>query len=355
MFRKFADIKNPLFSGGNSLYVFVIVWVVFISTHTFLLNTFFEIPFSYALSDSVCYDGLFALMSVNLWYTVRFLKVEIQDIRSFLISHISIASLFIFFWISIGNFIMYLFHLEDVKYLYFLEKDLSFRIFSGVFYYCLLILIYYLQIYYLSFRQKQIQEAQLKSLVKETELSLLKSQLNPHFIFNSLNSISSLTMSSPSLAQEMVIKLSSYIRYALTQDDNKLVDFAEELENSQLYLEIEKVRFGDRFELEIDCQAGYENLKIPNMILQPILENAIKHGVYESLTQVLIEISCKSESGFLIVGIKNTFDGSGTQMKGHGIGLKNVKQRMHLTYGLKDLVNIEIKKNEFIVELKFPQ
>jgi two-component system, LytTR family, sensor kinase len=126
----------------------------------------------------------------------------------------------------------------------------------------------------------------LKSLVKEAELHALKSQINPHFLFNSLNSISSLTMTDPLKAQEMVINLSSLMRYSLKHDQVDKVPFSEELKNNQLYLQIEKVRFGNKFNAVFDIDDKCLNANIPNMILQPLYENAIKYGVYEATEPV---------------------------------------------------------------------
>ena len=122
-----------------------------------------------------------------------------------------------------------------------------------------------------------------------------------------------------------------------------------------MYLEIEKVRFGDRLVLDFELDAMSENLKIPNLILQPIYENAIKHGVHESLEPVVIRTQAEIRNGNLIIQISNNFDRDAIAPKGEGIGLKNIQERLSLIYGRKDLLRITRTETDFTVNLEFPQ
>ncbi len=347
-------LENPVLKNRNVKF-YALVWSVILLCHACVLSSFYEIDLFWALTDSLVFNLLFAGMAISLWYTVRFLSIDNQSITSVVFNHLGIAIIFLGVWFNCGYFLLDSFNTSDPEYAVFHQHSLPWRIFCGVVYYCITVLVYYLQLYYLSFQQKEIAEAELKTLVKESELSLLKSQLNPHFIFNSLNSISSLTLSNPARAQEMIIKLSSFIRYALKQDKNELVSLEEEMNNCSLYLDIEKVRFGDRLMVEIEHSAECLKAKIPNMILQPLLENAIKHGVYESLEPVLVSLKCNRENDDLQLIITNNFDPESAKQKGNGIGLRNVKQRLFLTYGKSDLVSISVQNDCFRVELIIPQ
>ena len=137
---------------------------------------------------------------------------------------------------------------------------------------------------------------------------MLRSQINPHFLFNSLNSVSSLTITDPDKARMMVIKLSELMRYALSRKDEQPVTLQSELDNLRLYLDIEKVRFGDRLEIEEKIDPGCLRAMLPVMILQPLYENAIKHGVYESTKKVMIRTSVQFVSSFVEIAIINTLD-----------------------------------------------
>src|SRR5690606_35869240 len=117
-------------------------------------------------------------------------------------------------------------------------------------------------------------------LLRSAELAKLRQQLQPHFLFNSLNSISALAGSKPEEARKMVHQLSEFLRGTLHKDEQTLVPFSDELRHLQLYLDIEKVRFGNRLKTEIDTHETCLNLKLPSLILQPVVENAIKFGLY---------------------------------------------------------------------------
>ena len=142
-----------------------------------------------------------------------------------------------------------------------------------MFIYGLVILTYYLFESLTNLSEKKAKEARLESLIKETELKMLRSQINPHFLFNSLNSVSSLTITDPEKARDMVIKLSEFMRYALSRKDEQPVSFRSELENLRLYLNIEKVRFGDRLSIEENIDENCLEIKMPVMLLQPLYEN----------------------------------------------------------------------------------
>jgi len=200
-----------------------------------------------------------------------------------------------------------------------------------------------------------VKEAQLMALVKESELNSLKSQINPHFLFNSLNSISSLTMIHPEQAQEMIIKLSDFLRYSLSNKEEKLTSLQNEIGNINRYLDIEKIRFGKRLTI---AMKGYElcsELRLPGLILQPLVENAVKYGVYESTEESVIEITCQCNSSALIVSIRNAFDPDFLYKKGEGIGLKNIRSRISILYNRDDLIHIRKDHDHYEVKIIFPQ
>ena len=153
---------------------------------------------------------------------------------------------------------------------------------------------------------RSVQESKLKEKIKEAELQTLKSQINPHFLFNGLNSISSLTLSDPERAHDMIIKLSGFLRYSLAHDPNKLIPLKSEIENMESYVAVEKTRFGDKLIFEKEVCKGCDNKNVPFLILQPLIENAIKHGVYESTKPVVIKLFCKETTDDkLLIAVSN--------------------------------------------------
>ena len=206
-------------------------------------------------------------------------------------------------------------------------------------------------------QQESIKRKQdAEKLSREAELASLRQQLQPHFLFNSLNSISALVGSKPDLARTMIQQLSDFLRGTLKKDDKELITLTEELAHLQLYLEIEKVRFGHRLETTIHASEESLLLKLPSLLLQPIVENAIKFGLYDTLEDIEINLSARKENNYLIIEVKNPFDPStASPKKGTGFGLQSVDRRLFLVYGQPNLLKIKQVENIFITTIKIPQ
>lgn len=180
-------------------------------------------------------------------------------------------------------------------------------------------------------------EAQMQ--LKIAELENLKNQLNPHFLFNALNSIRSLTLTDPKMARDATTKLSDLLRISLTYKDLKDIPFEEELNLVKDYLSLEKIRFEDRLNYSFEISKGILKALVPPMSLQLLAENAVKHGIgKEKMGGEVIVFAYKNE-GNLVFGVRNT--GSLTKHnsdknKRQGIGLENLRRRLELNYGIKD-------------------
>jgi sensor histidine kinase YesM len=245
-------------------------------------------------SDFLIYEGLFSLfifsvIAFSIWYPFNFFNSGTIKLTT-LISNLTVSGIIsIGLWIILTRLFVTLILTNNSDYLLFRNNTLPYRIGLGIFIYGLVILTYYLYVNMVNLSEKKSQEARLENLVTETELKMLQSQINPHFLFNSLNSISSLTMTDPEKARIMIVKLSEFMRYALSEKEDQQVSFKSELENLRLYLDIEKVRFGEKLTCEESVENNCLDVKMPVMLLQPLYENAVKHGVYESTQSVRIK------------------------------------------------------------------
>lgn len=191
-------------------------------------------------------------------------------------------------------------------------------------------------------------------LLRDAELFKLRQQLQPHFLYNSLNSINALMMIQPDKAQEMIGKLSDFLRSSVKREAEDMIPVAEELVFIEAYLSIEAVRFGDR--LNVDLRQDYtDGATIPPFLLQPLLENAIKFGLYGKTGNVLISAHIWLEEQMLNISISNPYDATSSSPKGTGFGLEGIRRRLELLYARTDL--LEIKKDEeiFTTILKIPQ
>lgn len=202
---------------------------------------------------------------------------------------------------------------------------------------------------------QQRRKEETERMSKEAELFKLRQQLQPHFLFNSLNSINSLIGSRPQEARTMVQQLSDFLRGTLRREDQKFITLKEELEYLKLYLDIEQVRFGHRLKVEMTCEEDLLSWKIPPLILQPVLENAIKFGLYGTTENLVIYFSCEEIDNMLLLQIRNPFDPDMQPPEGTGFGLRSVKRRLYLLFARTDLLKAEAKENEYIVNIKIPK
>jgi two-component system, LytTR family, sensor kinase len=193
-------------------------------------------------------------------------------------------------------------------------------------------------------------------LAREAELFKLRQQLQPHFLFNSLNSISALTGTQPEKARHMIQQLSDFLRGTLKKDDQQWSTLEEEIEYLELYLEIEKVRFGHRLTTHIIHDSEVLGLKLPSLLLQPVVENAIKFGLYDTTGEVLITLAATKENNYLKITVQNPFDPETSQpLKGTGFGLSSIQRRLFLLFARHDLLSTQKDDINFITTLIIPQ
>lgn len=195
-----------------------------------------------------------------------------------------------------------------------------------------------------------------KNLAKEAELNKLRHQLQPHFLFNSLNSVFALTLVNPKEAGVMITKLASFLRGTLKRDDELWVSVEEEMEYIQLYLDIEKVRFSHRLNVQVNIATETLKLHLPGTLLQPIVENAIKFGLYNTSSKITIKIDVTVDGNLLCLRVENPFDPEMKATGGTGFGLSAIKRRLYLLFANPHLLQTEIEPNNlYITTLKIPQ
>ena len=184
--------------------------------------------------------------------------------------------------------------------------------------------------------ERASREARLIHQVVEAELRALRAQVNPHFLFNSLNTIAALVVPEPAKAEEMTLRLAKIFRHVLIHADQPFSSIEEEISFLRTYLEIEKVRFGERLRIEFDVNESVTQLSVPTLILQPLVENALKHGLAAKVGQSELRIRANRKENLLLLSVED----NGIGMKGRsnpsqsiGMGLRNVKERLQTVYG----------------------
>lgn len=197
-------------------------------------------------------------------------------------------------------------------------------------------------------------EADTVAMVREAELQKLQQQLQPHFLFNCLNSINAMIILKPDEARNMVQQLSDFLRTTLKRADEHWITLSEEWNYVQLYLAIEKVRFGHRLELKTTFEEDAMQWMMPTLLLQPVIENAIKFGLYGTTENVTIELEAGIVDRVLQIRATNPFDPDMQPPKGSGFGLGGLKRRLYLLFARNDLLQTQVLDSKFTVTLKLP-
>jgi hypothetical protein len=193
-------------------------------------------------------------------------------------------------------------------------------------------------------------------LSREAELRALRAQLHPHFLFNSLNSISALVGARPEEARRVCLLLADLLRQSLAAGRNDFSTLGQEVALARNYLAVEKVRFGDRLSIDVQIDPGAEACKVPSLLLQPLAENAVTHGIASLLDGGTVRLSATaSDGGGLVVVCENPKDETAVSRPGTGLGLESVRRRLEALYGRAASVAITREPARFRVELRLPQ
>jgi len=204
-------------------------------------------------------------------------------------------------------------------------------------------------------KEKELNEERLNRTRMEAELKALQAKINPHFLFNTLNTIASLISENPKAAESTVEKLSELFRYTLKSAEKSTVTITEELDIVRTYLEIEKVRFGERLSYAITCEESVKDLTIPALIIQPLVENSIKHGIASEIHGGMITVSATRNDGNCLISVVDNGRGLDGPGNSEGFGLKSIQERLLLRYGASaSLRSIPNKGAHFQVTIPLP-
>jgi two-component system, LytTR family, sensor kinase len=342
-------LATSILQTKNFRILFLIVWWLWAFIHALLLKNA-GIQLQTAIIDSsisnVLLGGTVILVAVTLHYYTP------QKNRYGYLFYLCIALGTL--WLFTTRFVLQLVAGEDEGYRALLSQTLLLR---GAFGFLFMTQMALMAILWYTTREQQEVEhrkSEAESLSREAELNNLRQQLQPHFLFNSLNSINALIGSQPQKARTMIQQLSQFLRGTLKKDQQEWITLDEELAHLQLYLDIEKVRFGHRLNTEISNITS--NAKLPVMLLQPVVENAIKFGLYDTTEDVTISLSASEADGFLLLQVQNPFDPeTSVPQKGTGFGLRSVERRLSLLFARSDLLQTDIQNTTFITTIKIPQ
>jgi LytS/YehU family sensor histidine kinase len=195
---------------------------------------------------------------------------------------------------------------------------------------------------------------QLRVAAREAELRFLRGQLDPHFLFNSLNSVAALIGSDPPEARRMCFLMSDFFRRSLRLGAQESIALREELSLADTFLAIEEVRFGERLRKRFEIGAGTEEVQVPALLLQPLVENAVHHGVAHLLAGGEVTVSAQRHGGLLELAVANPCDPDRPASRGAGLGLANVRARVEALFGTRARVDVRAEADRFRVVILLP-
>jgi hypothetical protein len=342
---------------GRGLLLGWLAWTIYAAFYAGVLYLSENVPYKYTLPTSLISHYLMAIYSIPVWFwTARVLARGNGLVQ--LLGHIAGAFVFAIIWYaSFCQVFIWAFGEETFSFAQ-MERTKYWQLLSTMTMYGVVVGIFYILRHQRQLREKEQKEAELRLRTNQIELAVLKAQLNPHFLFNTLNSINALVSSDPEAARLVLAQLAEVLRYSLESDRLPLVPLSEELRFVETYLAIEQARFGKRLQVKVDVDDSARPLLVPPMILQPLAENAVKHG-----------LAPKEAGGELLLNVRRRHDHLEIEVADNGVGcngmpsdnlmnngrgLHNTDLRLRKMFGDDSGLQVSNGKEGFRVKFKIP-
>ncbi|MGA2882673.1 MAG: sensor histidine kinase [Bryobacteraceae bacterium] len=346
---------HPLVAGQGRLSLYLLAWVPLALLLAYLLVAMGGLTWLEAAAVSLPLALFYALICLAPWYMCRALAIGSTSILKILEYHSAAAAVAALIWIvAAKGLALAIGHYAFADLNQRLSPELPSLWGIGALVYVLSVALHYVLVSVESSKEAETREQEALTLARESELKALKAQINPHFLFNSLNSISALATVDGPRARDMCIKLSDFLRTTLKLGEKQSITLADELALAKAYLEVEQVRFGARLRVEIASDADCDHCVVPSLVLQPLVENAVKHGIAGLVNGGTIRIEAHCGNGRLQLQIINEFDHDSPAASGHGLGLRNVRDRLRALYENRARVDTTATGDQFVVELEIP-
>jgi len=355
----------PSLSTSGRLAVLGVAWTLISGLLVALLYLGGALPLLEALAVGLPIGALYAWHGLALYYLARALPLRDAGPLRLLATHSAVAVLSASVWTAVGRgLVEVLFRLgfpapasglpfapsPAVAY----ARATPIVLGVGTLLTLLALALHYLILELEASRAAQTQALELRLHSRDAEVKALRAQLQPHFLYNALNSINSLIGSDPKAARRTCVQLGELLRRILTLGPKDSIPLAQELELVEALMEIEKVRFGDRLEYRVDVPEDAREQPVPPLLLQPLVENAVTHGIAGLLDGGTVKVGGALEGDQLRLWVENPKDPDSGSRRGTGIGLENVRRRVQALFGREGAVTVEAGENEFRVEVVLP-
>jgi two-component system, LytTR family, sensor histidine kinase AlgZ len=347
---------HPILSQLRRLIVYLLAWVPIAGLLAYLLTVSHEIGAREAITLSVPLCFLYAFLCLTAWYSCRGNPLEKFGLGRLIATHLTAALVASIIWAvaaeGLASSLSKMQSFPGLSHRFRPEVPLVFV--TGLLLYLLWVTLYYVIIAVEASRDAEARVMKASVLARDAELRALKAQVNPHFLFNSLNSISALTSSDPSKAREMCILLGDFLRRTLGLGEKSAIPLEEELSLIRAFLAVEKVRFGARIQMDENIDPLVLDIPVPPLLLQPLVENAVVHGIANLVEGGWIHLDAHAQNGNLAITVENSFDPDAPPRRKSGVGLVNVRQRLHARYGDRATFTLKTEGDCFRVALTLP-
>jgi two-component system, LytTR family, sensor histidine kinase AlgZ len=347
---------HPLLTRRSYLGAYLAVWIPLGCLLVFLIKVSGGIGTLEATVLLAPMAVLFAAACLSAWYTCRATPLRSSGVTRLFVTHLLAAFVLSFIWAQIGRLYAHAlssspsFQGLDVRY----DAHSAILVIGGVLLYLVNVGFFYVLIALEASRVAEARVLETSVFARDAELKALKAQVNPHFLFNSLNSISALTSSDPAKAREMCILLAEFLRMTLGLGEKSSIPLSEELSLVHRFLAIEKVRFGIRLQMTEAVAEDCKAMLIPPLLLQPLIENAVTHGIANLPDGGSVRLKAACQAGRLSIVVENTFDAEATPSHRNGMGLQNVRQRLEARYPKQASMRVTADASQFQVSLSLP-
>ena len=345
---------HPILNNFRRLLLYISAWGPITAILLYLFASLGGLNWGRATLLAIPLCLVYAFVCLSAWYSCRGISLKTSGAW---LAHLVAAIVASLLWIVIARGLADA--MSTAEMFRGLDQQLArvYRILfgTGVLLYLLAVALHYILLSQEAASEAEKREVEATLLARDSELKALKTQVNPHFIFNCLNSISALTSSDPVTAREMCIRLAEFLRKTLGLGEKRQIALGEELELVHAYLSVEQIRFGQRLKLEENVASAATACLVPPLLLQPLVENAVRHGVATLAEGGWIRLEIENGSPEkLSIQIENNFDPDTPARRGTNIGLRNVQQRLNATYGRRARFDVRTNADQFQVLLELP-
>lgn len=347
---------HPILARGGRLGPYLAAWLPLGGLIAVLAHLAAGSPWLEAIVLSVPLAVLYAFICLASYYPCRAVPATTTPLPKLLVTHVFAALLSGVLWLFLA--ITWAVILESLPVFAGVAERfprlVAVLAVTAVLLYTVIAAIHYVLISFEEARERERRQLELEMAAREAELRALRAQVDPHFLFNAMNAIASLTASDPEGARQMCLDLAEFLRSSLRLGARETIPLGDELALVERYLAIEHRRFGDRLQVACETDEDAASSTVPPLILQPLVENAVNHGIADLLEGGEVRLEARRRGDRVAISVENPIDAESEQRRGEGVGLANVRARLLACYGDEAILDVRRGDRTFRVEIEIP-